>query len=401
MSAGLISRNADLRRLRDEGYQVEISNGYLLIGHIPYVNDKKQVLYGTLISRLELAGDTTVKPNDHVALWAGDYPCDSKGAQMAKIVNNASLSEKIREGLVATYSFSQKPKVDGGYKDYYEKMTTYARMLESEAHVLEPMTTSQTYPVVRLEEEESVFCYLDNASSWAGIVPINEKLKKDRIAIIGLGGSGAYVLDLVAKTSAGEIHLFDGDSFLQHNAFRSPGAPSVDDLTKRPTKVEWYAQVYSRLRRKIIPHPQYIAQGNVAELKPMSFIFLCLDKGAPKQVMANYLVENNIQFVDVGIGLNIQNEALGGLVRVTTCTPSYHNHITRRIPFTDSEDDEYSRNIQIADMNALNAALAVIKWKKLRGFYIDLEHEHNMVYSVSGNLITNDEIGDETKTNQA
>ena len=32
-------------------------------------------------------------------------------------------------------------------------------------------------------------------------------------------------------------------------------------------------------------------------------------------------------------------------------------------------DDDYNRNIQIADLNALNAAFAVIKWKKLFGFY--------------------------------
>ena len=40
----------------------------------------------------------------------------------------------------------------------------------------------------------------------------------------------------------------------------------------------------------------------------------------------------------------------------------------------------YSHNIQIAELNALNAALAVIKWKKLAGFYVDLEGEHFTVY---------------------
>ena len=37
------------------------------------------------------------------------------------------------------------------------------------------------------------------------------------------------------------------------------------------------------------------------------------------------------------------------------------------------EDDEYATNIQIADLNALNALMAVIKWKKLSGFYQDLK----------------------------
>ena len=33
--------------------------------------------------------------------------------------------------------------------------------------------------------------------------------------------------------------------------------------------------------------------------------------------------------------------------------------------------DEYRIHIQIAELNALNAALAVIKFKQIRGFYFD------------------------------
>ena len=135
---------------------------------------------------------------------------------------------------------------------------------------------------------------------------------------------------------------------------------------------------------------------NVAELKPMDFVFLCLDKGGPKRTIIDFLLENGVPFIEVGMGLNVQDGALGGLVRATTCTPSYHDHIASRIPFSDGEDNEYSRNIQIADMNALNAALAVIKWKKLWGFYIDLGHEHNTTYQVSTNAVTNEDVSDET-----
>jgi hypothetical protein len=62
--------------------------------------------------------------------------------------------------------------------------------------------------------------------------------------------------------------------------------------------------------------------------------------------------------------------------------------------------NEYSQNIQIADINALNAALAVIKWKKLRGFYTDLGHEHNTTYGIDTNTITNDEMDNENKADQ-
>lgn len=394
MSLALINRSADLRQLRDEGYEVEVYKAYLLINNIPYVNSKKQVMYGILVSPLELSGDSTTKPNDHTVRWIGEYPCDSNGSQLINLVNNTNIQEKIKDELVATHSFSHKP--EGGYHNYYQKMTRYVQILEGEARAIEQNATAKTFSPVKIEKEESVFCYLDSSSSRVGIVAINEKLKKDRIAIIGLGGTGSYILDLVAKTLVGEIHLFDGDRFLQHNAFRSPGAPSYEDLKKRPMKVEWFTEIYSRMRRNIIPHSQFIDETNITELKLMNFVFLCLDKGGPKRMIMTYLLDNNIPFIDVGMGLYNENDTLGGSVRVTTCTPTHHDHIANYIPFSDGEDNVYTQNIQIADLNALNAALAVVKWKKMWGFYYDFNKEHQTLYQVSMNLCTNEETQNET-----
>ncbi len=38
MSRQLISRSPDLQRLEDEGYDLEIRSGYLLVKDVPYVN---------------------------------------------------------------------------------------------------------------------------------------------------------------------------------------------------------------------------------------------------------------------------------------------------------------------------------------------------------------------------
>jgi hypothetical protein len=64
-----------------------------------------------------------------------------------------------------------------------------------------------------------------------------------------------------------------------------------------------------------------------------------------------------------------------------------------RVSFTgDDVVDDYSRNIQIAELNAMSAALAVIKWKKMYGFYQDLEHEHHSTYSINVNMMTSEDI---------
>ncbi len=44
----------------------------------------------------------------------------------------------------------------------------------------------------------------------------------------------------------------------------------------------------------------------------------------------------------------------------------------------------------MVELNALSAALAVVRWKKLRGFYSDIESESTSIYAVDGNAIIND-----------
>ena len=41
----------------------------------------------------------------------------------------------------------------------------------------------------------------------------------------------------------------------------------------------------------------------------------------------------------------------------------------------------------------LNAVLAVVKWKKIRGFYRDLERELHCTYTTDGNVLDNSELG--------
>ncbi len=52
---------------------------------------------------------------------------------------------------------------------------------------------------------------------------------------------------------------------------------------------------------------------------------------------------------------------------------------------------EYDQNIQIADLNALSAALAVIRWKKYYGFYLDFQNECHSTYTLDRNLLISDE----------
>ncbi len=391
MSQKLINRSADLKRLRDEGYDVSVKSGFLLLKQVPYLNSNKEIKYGTLVSELTLAGDVTTTPSTHVVSFSGEYPCDKNGSEIAGI-RHQSERKTLDGDLIVDHSFSSKPST--GYKDNYDKMTTYVAILSSPAQSIDPKVTAQTYPVIESTEDESVFQYVDTSSSRAEITAVSKKLEIGNVAIVGLGGTGSYLLDLVAKTPVKVIHLFDGDVFSQHNAFRAPGAAPIEELGKKPNKVDYFKQVYSRMHRNIIANAVHVDASNVERLRIMNFVFLCLDKGSTKKLIVEKLEEFGISFVDVGMGVQLDDDSLAGILRITTSTAKQRQHVwtKKRIPFSDSEiSDDYARNIQVADLNALNAALAVIKWKKLFSFYRDLENEHNSTYTIDGALLMNED----------
>lgn len=389
MSQQLINRSPDLKRLRDEGYHVSIQANHVVVADVPYVNERAEVCRGALISTLSLAGDVAARPSDHVVSFRGDYPCDASGQKLTGLVNSAG-HRNLGGGLEAHFTFSRKP--NGGYADYFDKMTTYAALLAGPAEVIDPSATAKTFAVVDSDVDDSPFLYLDTATSRAGIGAMSERLTGHKISFAGLGGTGAYALDLVAKTPVAEIHVWDGDTFDQHNAFRAPGAASAASLAERPNKADYFAELYSAMHRHITPHPEYLDSTNVDQLADSDFVFVCMGDGPERKLVVEALVRADVPFIDVGIGVYEVDGRLAGSVRVTTSTPNATDHLDQRLPYSEADPaGDYTTNIQIADLNALNAALAVIRWKKQMGFYNDLEAEHHCVYDIDGNHIVNDE----------
>lgn len=392
MSHQIINRSPDLKKLRDEGYDIEIKSGYLFTNYVPYVCSEKEIKRGILVSGIKVAGDVASAPDTHVMYFIGGAPCDVSGAPLNKIIN-ASSKQNLGNEIVIDHTFSMKPLPEGKYKDNYDKVIKYVAMISGYAQTIDPNVTAKTFPVLPAEEDDkSVFNYIDSASSRAQIGAVTQKLEINSIAIVGVGGTGAYILDLVSKTPVKEIHIFDDDNFLNHNAFRMPGAPSIELLRSQPKKVLYLRDIYSKMHKHIIPHERYIDESNIELLKPMKFVFLSLDKGEIKRTLVKKLEEWGIPFIDVGMGLQTVDNSLTGLLTVTTSEKDKREHVKDRVSFSDgNEENEYSQNIQIADLNALNAALAVVKWKKMCGFYKDLENEHFCAYSINGNTIINED----------
>ncbi|WP_432198897.1 ThiF family adenylyltransferase [Streptomyces sp. bgisy027] len=388
MSTALLARDPDLSRLLDDGYDVVLQAGHLIARHIPYVTQTRSIDYGFLAYPVTVSGDRLVSSTDHRIWFAGSTPCDEHGRRLPLATPEARA---ITDGLQAQFMLSSKPG-PAGYPDEYTKVTAYARIIADQAQAIDPAVTPTPGAAWQEIDDDTPFAYRDTATSRAGLAVVNRRYRGHHIVIVGLGGSGSYILDQVAKTEVDTIRLIDGDSFDNHNAFRAPGAPTLDTLRSRPNKAAYFASLYSHMHRHITAHEQYLDEDNLALLDGATFVFLASDDAASKPAVMDCLETHDVPFIDVGMGIEEIDGRLSGLLRVTTSLPGRREQARGRIPTPAPERDAYARNIQTADLNALNALLSVNRWKRFLGTYADATDEGFATYSLITNEIANEDL---------
>jgi hypothetical protein len=142
---------------------------------------------------------------------------------------------------------------------------------------------------------------------------------------------------------------------------------------------DYFANIYAAQRNGIHAHAHHVDGTNLHMLDGMDFVFLSIDKPAAKNCVIAHLERAGIPFIDCGMGIVQTDNGLTGQVRTTVSTPANRDQARAHIPMAAGADGDnaYDSNIQIADLNAFNALQAVIKWKKLNGFYADLGNERN------------------------
>lgn len=385
-----INHSEDLARLSDDGVQYSIIKGaYLVVEAVPYLDNKKQLMFGKLIFQLNISGENLCPPADHTAYWAGEMPCNIDGSFITGLVNGPSV-KTFGDGIISDYFLSRKPVENGGmYKSYYEKVTQHINMISAPAKAIYPIGCVRVKSTPILPSEDLPFVYADTNAARANITGVSECMEHQKLAIVGLGGTGMYLLDLLAKCPVEEIHLFDDDIFDNHNAFRAPGSASLSVLNQQPTKVQYASAIYGNMKRGIIPHCQKIMPENISELDDMDFVFICVDSSDVRNMIANYLADHDKSFIDSGLGLESVNGHIAGQVRVTTAISGHYEHLGEDLSSKGDGNEPYATNIQIAELNSIAAAYSVIRWKQLLGFYGDTSSskDWSFVYCVSSNNI--------------
>lgn len=368
----------------EKGYAVAFDNNYLIIRDIPYLDNQRQLQTGAIVAKLVFIDENRVTQDDHQIYFAGSVPYgldDNPIPNLAGGSTSLVMSEASKD-IVVERSFSNKPRTAGKFVDFFEKIESYVTIISGPIMGLHAVTP-YTFRTVEQPETDSVFKFSDTLTSRAEIFDLAAKFKDDIIAVIGLGGTGAYVLDFLAKTPVREIRIYDLDFFYVHNAYRSPGSLQKEELGK--LKSEVYYSRYEKFRTGLNPKPKFIDETCKTDLDGVTFAFVCIDKGSSRTAIFDLLISMGIPFIDVGMGLSRKKGSLSGMLQSTYYSAEDGQKVREKgyAQLTDSPNEEYKTHIQIGELNALNACIAVIRFKQIRGFYFEEIPYYNLLFDIA------------------
>ena len=387
MSSSLISRSADLFSLSAAGYSLEVRGAYLVVRQIPYLDVKGDIRVADIVTALNLVGGSednrTVPPADHTVWWTGQTPHTISGESMYShlVCGKWAEGRDLGEGITVTEQWSRKLRENGkprAYVDFREKIETYVAEVADQAEAKRPGTIEACKhghcPQIHSSNR---FHYTDSNSYRNGTRGIERRIEDEVVGVIGVGGSGSYLVDVLAKTNIRELHLFDDDSMDTHSAFRVAGAARVEELGCNKAKVDWHDERYTVVRKDgFFAHRLRVNDESLQLLDMCTTVFIAVDDLKVRRRLQSSIMRKGILHLAVGIGLEIegvQNNQLGGNVKI---------EINYRDPYEvdttgsndgpavdDVVDDPYRSNIQTAELNMLGAALAITEWKAKRQIY--------------------------------
>lgn len=383
----LASRNPFIDKLIKQAYEVAFINAHLVVFGVPYLNAAGDLKYLDLISPLDLREEYLIDaPTDHKIYFDGEIPCNTDGQKVG-----AGTSEEKRvvsDHIVGTRMLSCKPKDSPqeemrSYKSIEEKIDQYLAVITAPAMAKYPGVTPRAALAKHKESPVSPLKFPDALSAREGMFELSHKLRGRKVAIVGCGGTGSYVLDYLAKTHLEEIHLFDNDIVHVHTHFRLPGVYGQEHLGL--PKVDVLTSAYAEFHGGIKPHVERVDATNFDRLTGLDFVFVCIDDGPSRQAICQWCHGAVIPFVDVGMGLNKGAQGLYGFVRTAGGQHGDFDRIngTQFLPAQNAHDNEYRNQPQIAELNALNASIAVIRFKQHFGFFDRLTDSHAVVFDVA------------------
>jgi len=358
------------------GFDVKVESGVISVIRVPCLLANEVVDYCSIEKSFD---PTNMKPNDKIGSAVHAVKIKTNVEHDGRVYHaDGSPIESYIDGDGKTWSnISIKkgsqdcPEEDESARDLIHRYAKQIVGAVSAAGYSEPASLSIKHP----------FNIPNTFESRAAIGPVQDRVRDQRIAIIGLGGTGSYILDIIAKTPVSEIHLLDFDDINWHNLMRAPGAPTTEEIKsfkkEFPSKINYHYSKYSSLRKGIQKHTIRVDDSptfsKLLSDHKISYAFVCIDQLAnsdsPRQdVVYCTLSAAGIPFIDSGISITLDNQTIGGAVTISSYKGGSMEW--KNIPNARVEGNIPGyRNVQLPEVNALAASLAVMEWRRCTGQY--------------------------------
>ena len=143
-------------------------------------------------------------------------------------------------------------------------------------------------------------------------------LSQLKIGIVGLGGTGSAVAEQLAREGILNFTLMDYDNLEPSNKTRIYGSYQKDK-NKPKTKIikRNIKKIQPKSSVKIISK-KLVSENDLVQLTTCDVVFSCTDRHIPRGLLSNFAYQNGIPVIDVGVGIDSENEMItGGSVRAT------------------------------------------------------------------------------------
>lgn len=148
-------------------------------------------------------------------------------------------------------------------------------------------------------------------------------LRKLRVGIVGVGGTGSSVAEQLIRLGIGTIYIFDGESFEQSNINRVYGSRIKDEGNKK-------IKIISRLAKEInigttiVPFDKPITYESIArELRNCDIVFGCTDDNLGRSILCRLATYYYIPIFDMGVKIDSEDGIIKSIQgRVTTLYPN-------------------------------------------------------------------------------
>ena len=371
MSATPTSHDGGLDRVIQAGLDYTIEGDTLTVGPVSYRLRSGGVAHGELICHLEREGEKLSAPSDHTVGWVADEKPHAADGQVLESLIHQDWSQGWPNGMTSRCGMSRRPH-GRGYRDYGEKMLAYARLIARE--------TGQNWRRDAvgsgLVKDGNNMVDQETGLTRSAVGDMDQLVQREKLAVIGAGGTGGFIVDMISKCNVASIDIYDDDVVSQHTQLRWPGVVNRLVVEEHRNKAEYLAQMYSsRTNRNIRGHALRVDRGDLSFFRDKTMVFVAIDRGEDRRTILTGLTDMGVNFIDCGIDLHRAPDGLTASARIVRTAAGDNREqrmaIVERTPDRDMGEGLYEAAIQTAEVNALNATLAVIAWKQGIGFYKD------------------------------